>query len=172
MTDGIVICGFQYPFNPDRTKFPIVFIVFYMLFNSHSTCCSFCMLRTEEYMCDSCLLGDWKKCITTHGISFGFFFAVCFYEFKIQDITVYKPAPYRLYSHMTPQTQKSWREWGSLGFKHVYRQILILHHFLTWTMMSLPMWGIVWFYCPKIGCYTSFSQGSWYFCASNNRLLF
>ena len=120
----------------------------------------------RETICDSCLLGDWNKYITTHGTSISIvylssFFPCsndCFYEYNIQDINLGQSTPYRMHYHMTPQTRNFWRNWGSLDFKRVDRQILILHYFLTSNMMSLLMWNFGWLDHPSIGCYTTFAQ--------------
>ena len=102
-----------------------------------------------------------------------FFFSRWFLnEFKIQDIIMVKSTPYRLYSHVNPQTHKFWNNWGSLDFKHVDRHILILHHFLTSTQMSHPKWNVGWLYHHIILCHTSFSQGEGYFHDCSTRILF
>ena len=65
-----------------------------------------------------------------------------------------------------------WLNWGSLVFKSLDRHILILHHFLSSTLMSFPKWNIGWLDNTNIASYTSFSQGEGDFHASNTRLIF
>ena len=62
-------------------------------------------------MWDTYLLCNPKWVITIYGIStslllFYFFHAGCSYEFQIQNIHWGEPIPYRMYSHMTPQTHQ------------------------------------------------------------------